>query len=561
MKNILKDKIILLLLGAAILVASFFAYLEIANLGKTARGLMLANRDFGGLSSTEAIARLHALISEFNTAGFTLSLDWQSEKISPLLLGVNIDENETLKNLFAIGRDKNPLPGLFNQMLAFFGKKNLAPVFSVNPSIIDLTVTDKFKKSERPSQNASLLYDKKSGKFKITPSTIGLIIDKNILANQIRLAAYDLKTTDINLTIIQSQPDIKEVDAESARQQADSLLQKLPHQFYADSQVVFQIEKNQLISWLDFEPTKSPDGQNTLAIKVNQGAARDYLEKELTKIFQKPINAVLGVKDNEVIIAKPGRLGVKIDFEAVTENMSDNILNGASSTQITLTEQPSPINADNLKELGLTSLLAKGSTSFDGSPVNRNFNIKIASSKFDGVLLEPGKELIFGDLLGDVGPEQGYKAATVIKNGLHAQEYGGGICQVSTTLFRGAIKAGLKITERHNHSVPIAFYAPQGFDATVYPPAVNLKFVNDTPNYIYIQTKLENKKLTFEFYGTKTWDEVKLTGPTEYDKKEDGSMKAVLKREIIKNGQIVKTNTWYSIYKSPQTAEVVNPLQ
>ncbi|MDP1629372.1 MAG: VanW family protein, partial [bacterium] len=140
-------------------------------------------------------------------------------------------------------------------------------------------------------------------------------------------------------------------------------------------------------------------------------------------------------------------------------------------------------------------------------------------------------------------------------------EYGGGICQVSTTMFRAAINAGLKITERFPHAFPVAFYNPQGFDATVYLPHPDLRFINDTPANILIQTKIKGTTLTFEFYGTKN-REVKIIGPEEYDKKYDGSMKAKLTQEIYQDGELIRSKIFYSIYKSPWLfPERKNPLE
>jgi vancomycin resistance protein YoaR len=128
-------------------------------------------------------------------------------------------------------------------------------------------------------------------------------------------------------------------------------------------------------------------------------------------------------------------------------------------------------------------------------------------------------------------------------------------------MFRAAVSAGLKITERYPHSFPVAFYNPQGFDATVYPPSVDLKFVNDTSANILIQTKIEGSNLTFEIYGTKD-REVKVTTPEEYDKKFDGSMKAKFTQEIWQDGELARSKTFYSVYKSPRLfPEIRNPLE
>jgi len=161
-----------------------------------------------------------------------------------------------------------------------------------------------------------------------------------------------------------------------------------------------------------------------------------------------------------------------------------------------------------------------------------------------------------------VGPKEGYLPELVIKKGETIPEYGGGLCQVSSTAFRGAVQAGLEITERQNHAYPVRYYSPQGTDATIYPPHPDLRFKNNTPAYILIQTKIKGNKLYFEFYGSDDGRKVELIGPKTYDKKEDGSMKAVWTEKVSdKDGNPVLEKKFYSIYKSPALYPHKNPLE
>jgi len=128
-------------------------------------------------------------------------------------------------------------------------------------------------------------------------------------------------------------------------------------------------------------------------------------------------------------------------------------------------------------------------------------------SKFKGILVPPNEEVSFNNILGDVSSLTGYKAAYVIKDGKTVLGDGGGVCQVSTTLFRALLDAGLPITERRAHAYRVGYYEqgfPPGLDATVYYPTTDLKFKNDTPAYILIQPtiNLTDLSLVFEIYGT-----------------------------------------------------------
>jgi len=138
------------------------------------------------------------------------------------------------------------------------------------------------------------------------------------------------------------------------------------------------------------------------------------------------------------------------------------------------------VTTENIDNLGITALLGAGESNFYGSPRNRRHNIAVGSARFNGVLIGPNEEFSFNKVLGKVGPQAGYLPELVIKKNKTVPEYGGGLCQVSTTAFRAALNSGLKITERVPHAYPVRYYNPQGTDATIYPPHPDLRFLIPT---------------------------------------------------------------------------------
>ena len=155
-------------------------------------------------------------------------------------------------------------------------------------------------------------------------------------------------------------------------------------------------------------------------------------------------------------------------------------------------------------------------------------------------------------VLGEVDGEHGYLPELVIKHDKTEPEFGGGICQVSTTAFRAAIYSGLEITARRNHAYPVGYYNPQGMDSTVYIPKPDLRFKNDTPNYILIQTKIVGTELTFQFYGTSDGRKTTVIGPTILEKNPDGSMKTTFTQQINdKDGNLIREDVFKSNYESP----------
>ena len=156
--------------------------------------------------------------------------------------------------------------------------------------------------------------------------------------------------------------------------------------------------------------------------------------------------------------------------------------------------------------------------------------------------------------------EHGFLPELVIKPGGVVPEFGGGLCQVSTTAFRAAMNAGFPITERRNHSFAVSYYSPQGTDATIYPGSSDMKFVNNLSSSLLIETRIVGKKLYFDFYGTKDDRSVAFEGPTVYDRMPDGSMKATWIRHVTENGSTT-TQTFNSNYLPPSLFEKDSTVQ
>jgi vancomycin resistance protein YoaR len=224
----------------------------------------------------------------------------------------------------------------------------------------------------------------------------------------------------------------------------------------------------------------------------------------------------------------------------------------------------------------ITSLYA-GALYFCAQSAGRIHNVALAAEKINGVLVPPGEEFSFVKNLGDVTQYTGYQQAYIIQNGKTVLGDGGGVCQVSTTLFRALLNAGLPITNRVAHAYRVGYYeqdSPPGLDATVYYPTVDLKFKNDTENYILIlaHTDLDNLRLTFNLYGKKDGREVSMSTPVvtsqtpapeasyqddptlprgqvkQVDFAADGAT-VVFSRKVTKNGKVVIADSYKSVYR------------
>jgi vancomycin resistance protein YoaR len=295
------------------------------------------------------------------------------------------------------------------------------------------------------------------------------------------------------------------------------------------------IAKNAIFGFNTFTADNILDEQtasklNEIASTINQPArdAKLVLDGKIAKEFE------------------PGQDGQGLDIYLLRQLLFSN------SEQITIpviVSSPTNKLADT-NNLGITELVAVGESDFKGSPRNRIHNVTVGANKFNNLLIDKGEEFSFNTYLGDVDGEHGFLPELVIKATGTVPEFGGGLCQVSSTAFRAAMNAGLPITARRNHSYAVQYYAPQGTDATIYPGVQDMKFINDTPGAILVRTKIDGTKLYFEFYGTKDNRTVAFDGPVQYDKKSNGALKATWTRHVTKDGDTV-TQVFNSNYQPP----------
>jgi vancomycin resistance protein YoaR len=164
--------------------------------------------------------------------------------------------------------------------------------------------------------------------------------------------------------------------------------------------------------------------------------------------------------------------------------------------------------------MGITEVVTVGESNYAGSPANRRHNIATGLARFNGHIIPQGTVFSFGETLGRVDGSTGYRKELVIKGEKTEPDYGGGLCQVSSTAYRGAWEYGFPIKQRINHSYAVSYYGPQGTDATVYPPNPDMKFENDGPSALLIQTHHdEDDHAYFIYYGTKDKRRSSVYGP------------------------------------------------
>ncbi|HYC80057.1 MAG TPA: VanW family protein [Candidatus Binatia bacterium] len=292
------------------------------------------------------------------------------------------------------------------------------------------------------------------------------------------------------------------------------------------------------------------------------------LDEAAAAINQQTKNPKLVIEDNWAKEFEPGQNGQALDIYKTLKLLSQS----QSNMELPVLLSKPATSLEETNNLGIKELVAVGESEFSGSPYNRRVNINVGASRFQGLIIKPGEEFSFNKFLGDVDGEHGFLPELVIKKSGLTPEFGGGLCQVSSTAFRAAMNAGLPITERRNHSFAVRYYAPQGTDATIYPGVTDFKFMNDLPSHLLMKTEIVGDKLYYYFYGTKDDRKITFDGPTQYDKQTNGAMKAIWTRWVEKNGE-KKEQVFRSTYQppalfqqttqastpNPETAETPNP--
>ncbi|HBM76226.1 MAG TPA: hypothetical protein DD429_11840 [Clostridiaceae bacterium] len=234
-------------------------------------------------------------------------------------------------------------------------------------------------------------------------------------------------------------------------------------------------------------------------IKLDSKKLNDFVDESLLSIETKPEDASLYIDSGNLIIKK------EVQGYAVNrQEFEKAILSAASSSvrdiNIPLDMVSASVREEDIKKMMPSKIVSTYTSYYGGSDTGRKENIRLGAALINNILLKPGDEFEFWKYVGETTPERGFKIAGVYQNGRPATDIGGGLCQVSTTLYNAALLADLKITKRSPHSLPV-HYVPLGLDATVSTGVQTLRFVNNTQNYILIKSKTDSRNITFDILG------------------------------------------------------------
>ncbi|MFH1601425.1 MAG: VanW family protein [Candidatus Shapirobacteria bacterium] len=562
-------KMVIFVFFISVLFAPLFSVIgfKLAYQEKIYPGLNAGLWSLNKLSLTEAENLLTQKVQE---QSFIISLKNEQEKYELDLekLGLRFFPQKTALLAYSWGRENNFLKNIEKQYTAFRQEQKIPLVFDFDQAQFKAAIATISAQVNQPFVPTVLSLENED--LQVREGQLGLELDildlKKIIDQKLSAGSWQ-EPIDLSFKITGWLPDQRQI--ENTKNEALKLKGKSI--ILSSSSQNFILPDKELVEFLDFN-----QGWQKEKIKAWAESLAVGLEKE-------PQNALFQFENNRVTEFKPAAAGFRLSQEQTASlilRTLSNMLAGSSAQavlELPLEKIEPEITTNQANNLGITGLTAKGESWFFHSIASRIHNIQTGTERLNGILIKPGEEFSFNKAIGEISAKTGYQQAWIIKEGRTVLGDGGGVCQISTTLFRAALKAGLPILERHAHAYRVSYYEENsklGIDATVFSPSVDLRFKNNYPCHLLIQTEFDpaSSYLAFNLYGCpderivtldnfKTWDVVSPPPASYVDdpalpagtlKQIDfaaGGAKASFDWKVEKNGEIVNKQTFYSAYR------------
>lgn len=497
----------------------FFLIIFIANLGyknKVFANTYIGNVDVSGLSREELTSKLNSLVPNYTKTSIKIRIEKGVQDIPIESFGVTYDVNTIADNAYNQGRDKGLIVNQIYRTKSLFAKNQIEPIFSVNNLKFDDLLNSRFAAYEIAPVNASVVF--KDGGFSVLNDKAGKLLDRSDFVLRLRDDLSSFSNSDIQAKIIDANADITVASVEKALTKVKSLDKRKITLSYEG--LSWSLNGQDLIDLIRFYPkgyaadyligtnlafpvyiktAVLPDNNtNEIDLSLDDQKLESFINDISSQINRPTVDATLKFEGGKVSEFKAAQDGISLDTGAtqrlILEKLSQNDNGNVGNIQISL-----PVNITHAKianeeinSLGIKELVGKGISYYSHSIPNRIFNVGLGASRLSGTLVPPGGSFSFNNSVGEVSGASGYKPAYVISSGRTILDDGGGICQVSTTLFRAVLNAGLPVVTRTAHAYRVGYYEEggykPGFDATVWAPSVDFQFKNDTDHYLLVQS-------------------------------------------------------------------------
>lgn len=510
-------------------------------------GIKLASLDLGGLTPVEAKLLLEQKINFLNENGIIFKYQDREYPLLPTVASgdadiafdlIEINQNKSLEQAYLFGRSGSWLENTQEKIkILIFGTSSELD-FTLNEPAIKKTLTGEFSVFESPGQDAKLVYNQRKNLFEVEAEKSGWLIDYDSAITELKIKIAAMDFLPIVLSADTTEPNIAKNEVLNIDARAKEFLALAPLTLRIGTssakKVDWKIEKNTFAGWLGLKinPTSQNDNDKII-IDLNREEVGKYLTEVVALEIDRPASTPrFEIKNEKVSVFQTSEIGLALNITSSLARLENELLINKNSTiELVIDELPADPAVPG-EDFGIKELIGTGQSNFAGSPKNRRHNIAVGAKTLNGVLIKPGETFSLIKTLGAIDGSSGYLQELVIKGNKTIPEYGGGLCQIGTTMFRAALGTGLPIVERRNHSYRVQYYEPAGTDATIYDPSPDLKFLNDTGNHILIQSRIVKDDLYFDFWGTSDGRIATRTKPIIYNIVKPAAAKIVETTEL-----------------------------
>lgn len=497
---------------------------------KVAPGVWSYGVNLGGMTRQQAVQALSAAFTYDKNAVFTFRYgDW-FRQLSAGELGITFDVKATVEEAFAAGHSGSLLNDLGAQASIWLNGRSIAPIVTYDQNVTTQKLNAIATEFSRPPVDATINFDGNGTTVITTPSQTGLALDISSTLSKLEEALLRLDTgAEIQLTVIEAPPRIRDAEAAAARMNTALSAPLTLVTDNADGVTLgpWTASIEQIRSLLLLKLVENGDGTLSYDVEINPEPLRSFVQSLAPGLIAQAQDGRFTFDEDsgQFQMIKESVNGRELDVDTTLQRAQETLF--ATGNRIvplaftySLPQYSSNVTA---AELGITQLVGEATTYYTGSTQSRINNIIEGVDRMNGIIVAPGEEFSFNAWLGDISVEAGFVQGKIIFGGRTVEGVGGGICQVSTTLFRAALEGGFPITERNSHGYRVGFYEqnsqPPGLDAAIFQPEADFRFMNDTPFHLLIEASAfpAQQAVQFRLYSTNPGRQVVMEGPTIRD--------------------------------------------
>lgn len=552
---------VVVLAGLLVLTALVVAVDVVASAGRIHPGVTIGDIPVGGMKVEDATAKIASEVATRSAQPVTIKADGVTWDVAAADVGFSVDATTHAQQAYAVGRGDFRTTVL-ERLRSIIGGTAVSIEATCDAQAMDAILATVSDAVATPPVNAGVSVV--GTEVTRTEPADGLDIDHDEAQERL-LAAFVSAGREVDLQLVTVKPAISTERAEDAYQAALKMVSAPVTLFWEDRE--WEVPAETIGDWIGFRPTAAGDQLEAYLIS---GEVSSTVLPMVDQVGKPAKNATFKASEGKVSIV-PSVDGLAADAEDLAKKLMVALAgSGERRAELTMHRVQPDITTEDAKGMGIVERISTFTTTYSTSNVPRNTNIHVLADDLDGVLVAPGAVFDLNKTAGPSTAEKGYVPAGAIVNGQIESELGGGICQVATTMFNTVFFSGLPVVERHNHSLYIASY-PQGRDATISIGGPNLRFKNDTPNWILIATSYTNSSITISLYGTDPgytvtyetgpWTNLKAPPVQEIKDpklpvgtrvvKEHGmsGRTIVVTRTVTQDGKVVRTDSFKSVYK------------